>query len=60
MKWCGIVSDNKERDRVIELFRLSRDYESLVVGINIERNYYIKNIRDLPCLLTMIILIIII
>ena len=41
--------DYEERDRVIELFRLSRDYEGLVGGINIERNDYIINNRDLPC-----------
>ena len=45
----GWESDNKERNRVIELFRLSRDYEGLVGGINIERNYYIISNVDLPC-----------
>ena len=49
MKCCGIES-NYERERVIELFRLSRDYESLVVEINVERSDYSKNSRDLPCL----------
>ena len=48
VKCCGIES-NYERDRVIELFRLSRDYEGLVGGINIERNDYIMNNVDLPC-----------
>ena len=38
-------SDYEERDRVIEFFRLSRDYEGLVGGINIERNDYIINNR---------------
>ena len=42
-------SDYEERDRVIELYRLSRDYDGLVGGISIERNDYIINNRDLPC-----------
>ena len=45
MKWCGIESDYEKRARVIELFRLSRDYKGLVLGINIEGNDYIKNNR---------------
>ena len=40
-------SDYEEQERVIELFRLSRDYEGLVGGINIERNFYIFNNVDL-------------
>ena len=34
---------------MIELFRLSRDYDGLVGGINIKKNYYIINNVDLPC-----------
>ena len=48
MKWCGIESDY-ERDRVIEVFRLSRDYVGFVREINIERNYYIVNNVDWLC-----------
>ena len=48
MKWCGIES-NYERDRVIKLFRLSRDYVGFVREINIERNDYIVNNVDLLC-----------
>ena len=37
----------QERDRVIELFRLSRDYEGLAERLNNEK--IIINNRDLPC-----------
>ena len=40
-------SDYEERERVIELFRLSRDYEGLVKELNSER-IMINNV-DLPC-----------
>ena len=39
-------SDNKQRNRVLELFRLSRDYEGLVKELNNER--IIINNKDLP------------
>ena len=45
----GWESDNKERNRVIELFRLSRDYEGLVGGTNTERNDYIISNVELLC-----------
>ena len=57
----GWESDNKEINRVIELFRVSRDYEGLVGGINTERNDYIISNVDLPCaVVKMIILMIMI
>ena len=45
----GWENDNKEKNRVIELFRLSRYYEGLVGETNIERNDYIISNVDLPC-----------